>query len=136
MTFLVWYLHGASVMKKGQNNESSRFFSMIIYTCLPWGWTLFVAASRLVDHWHHPSDVLAGLGLGFATSTIAYHHWYPPVWSSYAGIPRSLLVLKTTNNLTNIATDLPLQSISKSSVVTTANTKRRLLQAQTTEDAV
>ncbi len=94
MTFLVWYLHGTSGINRIQHSEPSRFFSLLICTCLPLGWALFVAASRLVDHWHHPSDVLAGLGLGFVMSTIAYHHWYPPVWSSHAGIPRSLLLMK------------------------------------------
>ena len=135
MTFLVWYLHGSSSgMNSTQHIESSRFFSLMIRTCLPWGWALFVAASRLVDHWHHPSDVLAGLGLGFATCTIAYHHWYPPVWSPYAGIPRALLVNKTTNPLDGPSTDL--HSISKASMVTTASTKRRQLQTQTKDDAV
>jgi hypothetical protein len=134
MTFLVWYLHGASRMNNVQYTESSRLFSLTIRTCLPWGWALFVAASRLVDHWHHPSDVLAGLGLGFATCTIAYHHWYPPVWSPYAGIPRSLLLMKTTNSLKVIATDISLQSISTSSGITTTSTKRRQFQTQTNED--
>jgi hypothetical protein len=143
MTFLVWYLHGANRMSTVQHTtctESSRIFSLVIRTCLPWGWALFVAASRLVDHWHHPSDVLAGLGLGFATCTIAYHHWYPPVWSPYAGIPRSLLLIKTTNStgstlkgVTTKATDLAPQSISTSasSSITTTNAKRRQLQTQT-----
>jgi len=95
MTFLVWYLHGATGIHTVQHNESSRFFSLTVCACLPMMWALFVATSRLVDHWHHPSDILAGLALGFVTSTIAYHHWYPPIWSAYAGIPRSLLLVKT-----------------------------------------
>ena len=141
MTFLVWYLHGANRMNNVQHTiESSRLFSLVIRTCLPWGWALFVAASRLVDHWHHPSDVLAGLGLGFATCTIAYHHWYPPVWSPYAGIPRSLLMMKTTNSSSTLkgatnATDLAPQTIStSSSSITTTNAKRRQLQTQSGEE--
>eukprot|EP00545_Synedropsis_sp_CCMP1620_P014109 CAMPEP_0119031412 /NCGR_PEP_ID=MMETSP1176-20130426/41530_1 /TAXON_ID=265551 /ORGANISM="Synedropsis recta cf, Strain CCMP1620" /LENGTH=326 /DNA_ID=CAMNT_0006987807 /DNA_START=110 /DNA_END=1087 /DNA_ORIENTATION=+ len=31
---------------------------------LPWTWATFVAVSRIVDHWHHPSDILAGCLLG------------------------------------------------------------------------
>ena len=112
MTFLVWYVHGAAntngclrtVLRRPFDNThargrrfaglfspSPRFCSLVVGTCLPWGWALFVAASRLVDHWHHPSDVLAGLALGFSACTIAYHHWYPPVWSPNAGIPLDLI---------------------------------------------
>ena len=134
MTFLVWYLHGASGMNGIQHIESSRVISLTIRTCLPWGWALFVAASRLVDHWHHPSDVLAGLGLGFATCTIAYHHWYPPVWSKYAGIPRALLLTKITTTINDSATDPSPQSISNLSMVTASSTKRRQLQTLTTDD--
>lgn len=83
MTFSVWYFLG-----KIKNRE--RWMTFLI-AVIPWGWSIFVAGSRLVDKWHHPSDVVAGLGLGFATCTIAYHVWYPPVWSSTAGIPRPML---------------------------------------------
>jgi hypothetical protein len=87
-----------------------------------------VAASRLVDHWHHPSDVLAGLGLGFVASTIAYHHWYPPVWSPYAGIPRALLILKTSHSLGEIAMD------TSTSMIEAANAKRRQHQTDISDD--
>lgn len=83
MTFLVLYSIGRQVCKQGHISIS---FNVI----LPWGWAIFVAASRLVDKWHHPSDVVAGLALGFVTSTIAYHIWYPPLWSKMAGVPRAL----------------------------------------------
>lgn len=83
MTFLVWYF-------QGKIKSRERWVTMVI-AVVPWGWAIFVAASRLVDHWHHPSDIVAGLGLGFATSTIAYHVWYPPVWSASAGIARPVL---------------------------------------------
>lgn len=83
MTFVVWYF-------LGKTKSRPRWLTFLI-TLLPWGWAIFVAGSRLVDKWHHPSDVVAGLCLGFAASTIAYHTWYPPVWSSFAGIPRPLL---------------------------------------------
>lgn len=91
MTFLVWYLHGHYNIHSASSHPK-RIHALVVYTCLPWGWALFVAASRLVDHWHHPSDVIAGLGLGFATSTIAYHVWYPVIWNhGNAGLPRSMM---------------------------------------------
>jgi membrane-associated phospholipid phosphatase len=93
MTFLAWYLNGHYHTNGNYSHRSStaRLHGLAVCTLLPYAWALFVAASRLVDHWHHPSDVVAGLCLGFATCTVAYHFWYPPIWSHGAGIPRSML---------------------------------------------
>jgi diacylglycerol diphosphate phosphatase/phosphatidate phosphatase len=38
--------------------------------------SLFVGASRLVDTWHHPSDVLAGWLLGGWSAIVAYHYYF------------------------------------------------------------
>jgi membrane-associated phospholipid phosphatase len=56
--------------------------SALLVTVLPLSWAVFVGATRLVDHWHHPADVLAGLLLGGITGTIGYHLWFPPIWNS------------------------------------------------------
>ena len=89
MTFLVLFFIGKASQSKSHNHNHS--LGKIVIAFVPWGWSLFVAASRLVDTWHHPSDVVAGLGLGFSTVTIMYHAWYPPVWSMFAGVPRLVL---------------------------------------------
>lgn len=73
----------------------SRWGSSARWTCVGvsvvcWGWAIFVAASRLVDHWHHYADVLAGMCLGAITSTFMFHAWYPPVWDAYVGVPWSI----------------------------------------------
>jgi diacylglycerol diphosphate phosphatase/phosphatidate phosphatase len=95
MTFLVLYFCGKLSQRPYNNSKgaqpSQRQRHLFLTAAIPWGWAIFVAASRLVDQWHHPSDVLAGLGLGFCTVNLVYHTWYPPVWSQYAGIPRPLL---------------------------------------------
>ena len=83
---------------------------MMLYfltAAIPWGWSLFVAASRLVDNWHHPSDVVAGLGLGFATVSLMFHIWYPPVWSLFAGVPRPLLQELDRSSMGNYDSKLP-----------------------------
>lgn len=83
MAFLVWYLHGWSMTASASRRRQRVGISaMLLHTCLPLGWALFVGASRLADHWHHPSDVVAGLILGVLAATVAYNHFYPPVWSS------------------------------------------------------
>lgn len=87
MTFLVLYF-GGKLLGKGRTRGRGWTFLLAIAA---WGWSIFVAGSRLVDNWHHPSDILAGLALGFVTCAIAYHVWYPPLWSTYAGMPRVLL---------------------------------------------
>lgn len=60
---------------------------------VPWSYSFFVAASRVVDKWHHPSDVIAGSLLGIACATIGYHAFYPSALSENGktGIPLSLL---------------------------------------------
>jgi membrane-associated phospholipid phosphatase len=88
MTFLVWFFLGKILLSRW-NRSSTRI--LCTGACvLPWGWAAFVGASRLVDQWHHPSDVLAGLLLGGLSSTIVYHIWYHPTWSDAAGHPWSL----------------------------------------------
>ena len=114
MTFLVWYLLGkvelwhlsissSPLQTQAQQQQPQydrqqlyklgrrRFWLSLLSCILPWGWTVLVATTRLLDHWHHPSDVLAGLALGFITCTIAYHHWFPSIFSSNPGVPWSVV---------------------------------------------
>lgn len=92
MTFLVWYgLGKLSNSTIGNKTAGCTRLKSLAIMVIPWGWAVFVGASRLIDKWHHYSDVVAGLLLGFSACTITYHTWYPPVWVSSAGIPRVLL---------------------------------------------
>eukprot|EP00527_Entomoneis_sp_CCMP2396_P005090 CAMPEP_0198146126 /NCGR_PEP_ID=MMETSP1443-20131203/27561_1 /TAXON_ID=186043 /ORGANISM="Entomoneis sp., Strain CCMP2396" /LENGTH=324 /DNA_ID=CAMNT_0043809971 /DNA_START=67 /DNA_END=1041 /DNA_ORIENTATION=+ len=87
MTFLVWFFLGKIMGKAGLTTDAKRILGFV--ACTPWGWSIFVAASRVADQWHHPSDIVAGLVLGGFLSTVMYHFWYPPVWTTSAGIPWS-----------------------------------------------
>jgi membrane-associated phospholipid phosphatase len=60
---------------------------------IPLFYGIFVATSRLVDYWHHPSDVLAGILIGIASACLAYHLFYPAVFSKHAGIPYACFAL-------------------------------------------
>ena len=52
--------------------------TMLISLLLP-GWAVYVGMTRIVDHWHHVSDVLAGLLLGSIIGTIAFHSITQPI---------------------------------------------------------
>lgn len=61
------------------------------FICLmPLAYATFVASSRLVDNWHHPSDIVAGICIGLFCSIFCYHLWYPSVLSSLSGTPLSV----------------------------------------------
>jgi membrane-associated phospholipid phosphatase len=92
MTFLMWLFLGMAwttrQSARGKNSYIERWLSRVeVFQCttvlailVPLGWAVFVGTTRLVDNWHHPVDVLAGLVLGFSMGTIAYHVWFPPIW--------------------------------------------------------
>ena len=42
---------------------------------LPMAFATFVAASRIVDKWHHPSDVVAGALIGATSAYYSYNLW-------------------------------------------------------------
>ena len=51
----------------------------------------FCSTSRLVDNWHHPSDIIAGAALGAVSAVVSYHVWFPHILSTYAGVPLSVM---------------------------------------------
>jgi membrane-associated phospholipid phosphatase len=68
--------------------------------------TLFVGTSRIVDHWHHPSDVLAGWLLGSAVSVASFHVWYPPLWHAHAGRPWSVVLRETRATISSSSSSI------------------------------
>jgi len=64
---------------------------MVAFASSPLLISFWCATSRLVDNWHHPSDIIAGSILGMASSLISYHMWFPHVFAVYAGIPLSVV---------------------------------------------
>ena len=55
--------------------------SLFILLLLP-GWAVYVGLTRIVDHWHHVSDVLAGLLLGSLIGTIVFYSIVQPFLQS------------------------------------------------------
>jgi len=105
MGCLVWLLLGRS---QKSNNKTQ-----IVMAFLPWTYACFVACSRIVDKWHHPSDVLAGSLIGIFASTLSYHLWYPNLYSQHAGTPVSLLTTTTTATITSASTSETMNLVEK-----------------------
>lgn len=49
---------------------------IVIASFIPLLYATFVASSRLVDNWHHPSDIIAGSLIGLFFAIVGYHLWY------------------------------------------------------------
>lgn len=63
--------------------------------------SFWCATSRLVDNWHHPSDIIAGSILGSVSACISYHMWFPHVLSPFAGVPLSVIQSDSTEESPN-----------------------------------
>lgn len=67
---------GVASIKSNKNGRQPSLYvyrkhkTFAILAILPLGWSMFVACSRLVDNWHHPSDVVAGVCLGDRKSVV------------------------------------------------------------------
>ena len=93
--------------------QTHKSFAGVLCCIVPWSYSFFVASSRVVDKWHHPSDVIAGTLIGIASATIGYHAFYPSTLSPFykAGVPLSLQpqpVLSMNNNNNNSNNNLSM----------------------------
>jgi membrane-associated phospholipid phosphatase len=68
---------GIAAICGGIGNKKMNSFTKLyaFFALTPLLYSTFCASSRLVDNWHHPSDVLAGICLGLFCSTFGYHLW-------------------------------------------------------------
>uniref|UniRef100_A0A915AN79 Phosphatidic acid phosphatase type 2/haloperoxidase domain-containing protein n=1 Tax=Parascaris univalens TaxID=6257 RepID=A0A915AN79_PARUN len=62
LTFIYVYLTG---LVKASNIPTLRYLRRILLV-LVGVWTLIVLITRVTDYWHHPTDVLGGIVLGFS----------------------------------------------------------------------
>lgn len=94
-TFLSLFLVSHMLHRPRRRCGRRLYIATIVATLL--GWALYVAATRLVDHYHHYDDVLAGLLLGLGVANLCFHWFFPPLWHAHVGIPWSILLLRPTN---------------------------------------
>jgi membrane-associated phospholipid phosphatase len=70
---------------------------LLAVSCSPLLLSFWIATSRLVDNWHHPSDIIAGSALGSLCGFISYHLFFPHVFSSTSGVPVSVQIMDATS---------------------------------------
>eukprot|EP00957_Ditylum_brightwellii_P100257 7640042-Ditylum_brightwellii.AAC.1 len=85
------------LLRKEIQLESYKQILGALSCIVPWSYALFVATSRIVDKWHHPSDVIVGSLLGIVCAIIGYHIFFYSVLSANGkvGMPLSLQSLLT-----------------------------------------
>lgn len=59
----------------------------LLLATLPMWLSGWITCSRVHDNWHHPADVVAGVGLGGATTMLWYSLGYPPVFGPESHVP-------------------------------------------------
>lgn len=90
MTFLVLVMLGKMQLSMAQHSWWKRW-AIWLLCWIPWSWSAYVSTSRIVDRWHHISDVVAGTLLGILCATISYHSLFPHIFSMDAGVSHAEL---------------------------------------------
>jgi len=96
-TFLSWFL--VSHLLRWRQRRQTMYCPLLRLTIAATlgtllGWALYVAATRLTDHYHHYDDVVAGLVLGATVATTVFHVFFPPLWHSQVATPWSVVFLQ------------------------------------------
>ncbi|KAL7487600.1 hypothetical protein ACHAW6_013183 [Cyclotella cf. meneghiniana] len=104
MVLVLFFIARVGLGRVGKQCSLGRFRVSVLFSFVPLLFSFWCATSRLVDNWHHPSDIIAGSIVGTVAACIAYHVWYPHVFSAYAGIPLSVII-QSQDETTRIGSD-------------------------------
>lgn len=85
MVVLTWFL-----LNRRKNIDGGGKLYFFVCAVLPLSYAAFVASTRIVDHWHHVSDVLTGVFLGCLWGTIGYHIHHSVPKGKDAELPASV----------------------------------------------
>ena len=72
MTVLALWMFQIIRWKQRTCGASTTRLFLFLSILIPWGWATFVGVSRIVDNWHHPSDVVAGCLIGMACGGLSF----------------------------------------------------------------
>jgi membrane-associated phospholipid phosphatase len=93
MALVLFFIGRVGLGRVGKQYSLLRYKFAVLLSFVPLLFSFWCATSRLVDNWHHPSDIIAGSILGVVSACIAYHLWYPNVFAVHSGIPLSVVQL-------------------------------------------
>lgn len=93
MTFLALVLLGKLNISSGKHSWWKQW-AMWLVCWIPCSWAAYVATGRIVDRWHHSSDVVAGILIGIVCALVSYHAAFPHVFSIDAGISHAELTIR------------------------------------------
>eukprot|EP00201_Polytomella_parva_P008743 CAMPEP_0175052716 /NCGR_PEP_ID=MMETSP0052_2-20121109/8513_1 /TAXON_ID=51329 ORGANISM="Polytomella parva, Strain SAG 63-3" /NCGR_SAMPLE_ID=MMETSP0052_2 /ASSEMBLY_ACC=CAM_ASM_000194 /LENGTH=611 /DNA_ID=CAMNT_0016317149 /DNA_START=192 /DNA_END=2027 /DNA_ORIENTATION=- len=79
----------------GKNQVVGGTLTLTLVSLSPALGAVAVGITRIVDYWHHPSDVLAGLLIGFLIAYLSYRLEFPPVTSPYCHLPTTRIMTST-----------------------------------------
>jgi len=82
MTIISLYFLGKVGLHRSPSLKA-KLLSML--AALPFLYSIFIAASRIHDSFHHPADVIAGGLIGSACAHFSYSLWYSSIYSETAG---------------------------------------------------
>jgi len=74
-----------SISRSARTSKRSRFesiqikFILLLAVALPMSIAFYVAASRVVDNWHHPADVICGSLIGIFCGMIGHFMFFPMI---------------------------------------------------------
>jgi len=100
LTLTLQRLWGEVCLRKKSRAAGIRM--LVSYACyLPTLMAMWIACTRIIDYWHHPSDCIAGSLLGFGCAKLAFAFFLPVAAQPNNGMsrtnePSSLLLSSTT----------------------------------------
>jgi len=104
MVYLSCYFCGKILSSNNHYLQRYKMLWCIVISTILLSYAVFVAATRVMDHWHNPGDAIAGLVLGGVSAFAVYHLYYPPLWKApAAGTPRTVwaLLMQSSSPQTN-----------------------------------
>jgi len=76
MVFLSCYIVGKILHASSSYRRRTRIFWSVLICSTLCSWAVYVATTRVLDHWHHVTDVSAGLLVGAATARAVYCSYF------------------------------------------------------------
>jgi len=71
----------------------------IVVSLLPALTAVLVGVTRVIDYWHHPTDVVVGLLIGFGIAWAMFRQLYPPLTHPECDTPMFLIIARKEQHI-------------------------------------